>query len=90
MRHYYNVYCLLHEALVIAFIGTPEYTAHKTKRFRSEDNPDLAVNQAFLLSDPATRKEYARAYDTGRSLYYQRQPKFDDILEKIKEWVDRL
>jgi hypothetical protein len=29
MRHYYDVYCLLQDKDVLAFIGTPEYKSHK-------------------------------------------------------------
>jgi hypothetical protein len=33
MRQYYDVYCLLDHSSVEAFIGTPEYKAHKANRF---------------------------------------------------------
>src|SRR5215472_11696577 len=62
MRHYYDVHGLLQRLDVQAFIGTEAYQKHKAKRFRKGDNPHIAQNQAFLLSDPETRKLYDKAY----------------------------
>lgn len=89
LRHYYDVYCLLEEASVREFIGTPAYQAHKEKRFRSE-NRDLTTNEAFLLSDPEVRSLYAKQYDGTKSLYYSDRPTFDDILKSIGEFVQIL
>lgn len=85
MRHYYDVYCLLHAPNVLEFIGTPEYHAHKEKRFRAADNPVLAENDAFVLRDPATRDAYRRAYEATGALYYQSRPDFDEILRTIQQ-----
>lgn len=90
MRHYYDVYCLLQDAETVKFIGTPEYLAHKERRFRSADNPVIAENEAFLLRDKATGDLYKSAYQSTRALYYQSQPNFDVILKKIKEYTERL
>jgi len=90
MRHYYDVYCLLAEPEVQAFIGTPEYQAHKEKRFRSGDNPVIADNEAFLLTNPSIRKEYDGAFQKTNTLYYKTQPSFDEIMDKIREQADRL
>lgn len=87
MRHYYDVYCLLQDKDVLAFIGTPEYIAHKEKRFRSADNPVIVENEAFLLNDPATRKKYKEAFVATNALYYKSQPDFDEILLKIRKYV---
>jgi len=57
MRHYYDVFCLLDEPEVQAFLGTSKYQAHKEKRFRSGDNPVIAKNEAFLVTNPSIRKE---------------------------------
>lgn len=72
------------------FIGTPEYLAHKAKRFRSADNQVIAENEAFLLRDEAARDLYKSAYQSTRTLYYQSQPDFEVILKKIKEYTERL
>lgn len=90
MRHYYDVYNLLQRSEVQTFIGTPEYKAHKQKRFRGGDNPNIKQNQAFVLSDPATRATYAKAYIDSAALYFGDKPTFEDILKEIGKWADRL
>lgn len=80
MRHYYDVYCLLQDADTVKFIGTPEYLAHKEKRFRSADNLVIAENGAFLLTDKETREIYESAYESTRTLYYRSQPGFGEML----------
>ena len=87
MRHYYDIFCLLQVPEVRAFIGTRDYEAHKQKRFRVGDNPALAENEAFLLSDPATRKIYADAYARPRTLYYAFKPDFETIMDALAEAV---
>jgi hypothetical protein len=90
MRHYYDVYGLLQRPEVRAFIGTEAYKAHKAKRFRGGDNPNIAQNEAFILSDEASRKAYAKAYADTSALYYGESPTFDQILQEIAAWRDRL
>lgn len=90
MRHYYDVSCLLDEPEVQAFIGTPEYQAHKEKRFRAGDNPVIADNEAFLLYNPSVRREYEEAFQATKTLYYKTQPSFDEIMDKIREQTNRL
>jgi hypothetical protein len=90
MRHYYDVYALLQRPDVQAFIGTEAYRTHKAKRFRGADNPNIAQNEAFILSDRETRKTYERAYVGSSALYYGDKPSFGQILEEIQMWVDRL
>lgn len=90
LRHYNDVCSLLRRPEVQAFIGTAEYQAHKTKRFRGGDNPNIAQNQAFILADPETRKVYAKAFSESSALYYGDKPTFEEILKEIGTWVDRL
>jgi hypothetical protein len=90
MRHYYDIYRLLERPEVQAFIGTTAYRAHKEKRFRSGDNPDLIKNDAFVLLDPETRRLYKAAYDASTALYYGNKPTFEQILEQIRRWIARL
>lgn len=90
MRHYYDVYCLLQAPEVRDFIGTAAYNAHKEKRFRSGDNPVIAENEAFLLSDPSIYQVYEEAYQKTRTLYYKEQPEFKAIITLLKEWAGRL
>jgi hypothetical protein len=90
MRHYYDVYSLLGRADVQAFIGTEPYKSHKAKRFRRGDTPDITQNQAFILSDPATRQTYTAAFEQTSALYYGSKPTFAQILEKLVEWAARM
>lgn len=90
MRHYYDVYGLLQRPEVKAFIGMDAYKAHKAKRFPKADNQNIAQNEAFILSDEATRKAYAKAYADTAALYYGKPPTFDEILGEIAAWRDRL
>jgi Nucleotidyl transferase AbiEii toxin, Type IV TA system len=90
MRHYYDIYSLLRRPEVQAFIGTDAYKAHKAKRFPKADNQDIAQNDAFILADPETRKAYAKAFADSSALYYADKPTFEQILEEIGKWIDRL
>jgi hypothetical protein len=81
---------LLERPEVQAFIGTEAYKEHKAKRFRPGDNPKITENQAFVLSDPKSRKLFQDAYDASKALYYDYKPSFDAILTRIAEWADRL
>jgi|SRR5262252_2457851 len=90
MRHYYDVFALVQRSDVQAFIGTEAYQIHKAKRFRGADNPNIAENEAFILSDPKTRKTYNEAFAASGALYYGTKPSFDQILGEIKKWIDRL
>jgi Nucleotidyl transferase AbiEii toxin, Type IV TA system len=90
MRHYYDVYALLQCPEVQSFIGTDAYRKHKTRRFRQGDNPDIAKNEAFILSAPETRKLYDEAYTVSGALYYGDRPTFEQIMAEINAWADRL
>lgn len=90
MRHYYDVYCLLHSPIVQNFIGTEEYLAHKKKRFRSHDNLVIAENEAFLLSLPEIYQTYEQAYQGTSALYYESQPEFKKIMELFQKYLDKL
>jgi hypothetical protein len=90
MRHYYDVYRLLQQPSVQAFIGTPEYLKHKDDHFPQADNKNISENAAFLLADKNTRDIYERAYEAARALYYQGRPSFAEILALIGRWKDRL
>lgn len=90
LRHYYDIYCLLDDPDVQAFIGSDNYLAHKAARFRGADEPVLRNNAAFTLADLQTRDGYERAYAPTRALYYQEQPALTDIIERFSLWLDRL
>lgn len=90
LRHYYDVYCLLEDERVLAFIGTGPYHAHKERRFPKADNRVISKNEAFVLTDASHREHLAAAYGRSRSLYYRGQPPFNDIIDRIAGHRDRL
>jgi hypothetical protein len=90
MRHYYDVYSLRRRRDVQEFVGTEAYKVHKAKRFRDADNPNIAQNEAFILSDPETRKTYAEAFAASSALYYGDKPTFGQVLGEIEAWDDQL
>jgi len=90
LRHYYDLYCLLADDGVQAFIGTDAYLAHKRERFRAADDLDLMKNPAFWLPDAATRERYEAAYLATSGLYYREQPAFQDLLAAIQRAAPRL
>ncbi len=91
MRQYYDVYCLLADEAVQQFIGTAEYLAHKQKRFPAADRAiTVAENEAFLLNDPSVKADFIKRYKETAALYYNGQPDFDVLLERIKANIERL
>lgn len=90
LRHYYDISQLLDHPEVTAFIATPEYHTRKEQRFRKDDKLIIAENEAFLMSDSATREQYALAYQATAPLYFGRQPDFEGIIEKIGKQIDKL
>ncbi|NBX92668.1 MAG: nucleotidyl transferase AbiEii/AbiGii toxin family protein [Proteobacteria bacterium] len=90
LRHYYDVYQLLGLDCVQRFIGSKKYYDYKDKRFRGGDNRDIASNDAFTLSVPATRSLYEAEYKKGADLYFRGQVPFNEILKRIKDNITRL
>ena len=90
LRHYYDIYQLLGRPEVQTYIGTSEYEARKGQRFRQSDNRKIKENEAFLLSNAATRELYAAQYQETKTLYYMGQVPFDEILARIAQHIDRL
>jgi hypothetical protein len=91
MRQYYDVYRLLNNPEVQQFIGTTEYEKHKIDRFPKQDLVvPIAKNEAFLLSDPEIRATFKKGYEETEALYYNGQPDFDQLLERIKGNIDKL
>lgn len=91
MRQYYDVYCLLGNEEVQKFIGTPEYEAHKQKRFPKADiEIPISANESFQLNVPEIRADFRKRYIETAALYYKGQPDFDEVLNRLKGYVDRL
>ncbi len=91
MRQYYDVYCLLGDEAVQAFIGTAPYLEHKLRRFPKTDfEIPVSKNEAFLLSNKDTREAFRKRYEKSKSLYYKGQPSFDEIFQRIADFKERL
>jgi predicted nucleotidyltransferase component of viral defense system len=91
MRQYYDVYCLLQNNTVQAFIGSEEYQKHKAIRFPSKDfDISIANNEAFLLKNPKTRERFIERYKKTAKLYYKGQPDFNELIKEIGRWVVKL
>ena len=91
MRQYYDVYCLLDNEEVQAFIGTQEYVGHKQKRFPKLDlETPVNKNEAFLLNNPEQRENFRKRYVETAALYYKGQPDFEELLKRIGSYLDRL
>jgi hypothetical protein len=43
-----------------------------------------------MLSNSDTRKAYKEAYEKSTALYYGGKPTFEQILQEIAQWADRL
>lgn len=91
MRQYYDVYCLFEHQQVLDFIGTREYVTHKETRFPKKDfEIPIAENEAFLLNDDEQRATFRKRYELTKSLYYQGQPDFDEVLDRIQLFIKKL
>jgi hypothetical protein len=91
MRQYYDVYCLLGNSDVVDFIGSPEYAKHKSIRIKGADNLiQLKDHPALLLSEQEVRKSFKKRYLSTSKLYYKGQPRFEEILERIKSNLHKL
>lgn len=91
MRQYYDVYSLLGNQRVLKFIGTEEYFKHKEKRFPVKDfEIPLNKNEAFLLSDNAIREKFMKRYEESKNLYYKGQPPFEELLNRIGQYKNKL
>ena len=76
-------YCLLELPEVQAFMKEQAYQDRKVERFRTGDELVIAKNPAFNLNDSEQRDLFTREYKKSSALYYQRQPKFDQLLDRI-------
>ena len=85
MRHYYDVFHLLDNKEVNDFIGTENYHSHKNVRFRSGDEINISLNEAFQMTNAETFSKYNAQYKISQSLYYKEKPEFKSIIEKLRE-----
>lgn len=91
MRQYYDVYCLLGNAEIQEFIGSPEYISHKAARIKGADNLiPLNEHPALQLNDLEIRESFSNRYLSTSKLYYNGQPDFEDILARIVDHLHKL
>lgn len=90
LRHYYDVYKLLADDRVLRFIGTPEYIEHKNRRFRKSDEKNIKKNDAFIMPSPNIKNLYVTEFQKKASIYFGKQPKFEDILDRILTHANKL
>jgi hypothetical protein len=90
LRHYYDVYCLLDLPEVQDFMKGQAYQDRKIERFRYGDELVIAKNPAFTLKNSEQRDLFAREYKKSSALYYQGQPDFDQILERIGKHLNSM
>lgn len=88
LRHYYDVYCLLDLPEIQSFLHESAYQARKVQRFRSGDELVIAQNAAFILDDASLRAQFAAEFAKTSSLYYQGQPSFEEVLDRIADYRD--
>ena len=60
------------------------------ERFRSGDELVIAKNPAFTLNDSGQRDLFAREYKKSSALYYQGQPDFDQLLDRIGKHLNSM
>ncbi len=89
LRHYYDIYCLLDCKEVQGFIGTDDYEEYKKARFRKYDTV-IKNCEGFALSDEEERKIFEDHYLKSSALYYKGQIPFEDILNRIQSYLERL
>lgn len=91
MRQYYDIYCLLGMNEVLDFLGSDEYTKHKTARFKGKDKEiELHKHPALLLSDQVLLDSFIERYKSSSNLYYDGQPEFTEVLERIQSKMELL
>ena len=88
LRHYYDVYCLLGLEEVRTIMNTPAYQERKSQRFRTGDEQVIAHNPAFVLAEAEQRQRFAQEYRRTAALYYQGQPDFDVLLDRIHQHIE--
>lgn len=91
MRQYNDIYYLLENEQVNAFIGTDEYKAHKEARIKGKDK-ELTIqdNPALLLNDEALLRDFGERYKATAALYYKGQIPFSEIIKRIQQNLHRL
>ena len=91
MRQYYDVYCLLGDSDIQAFIGSTQYLAHKALRIKGADKQiPIREHPALLLKETEFRESFKSRYQSTSKLYYNGQPEFEEVLARIALFLPML
>ncbi len=89
IRHYYDIYCLLDMDEIKNFVGTSGYIRRKKERFPKLDDPEnLNTNLAFKIENTRDFETLNTSYRLTSNLYYNGQPSFQEIIEKIRTYSE--
>jgi hypothetical protein len=75
---------------VQAFMTKPEYQERKIQRFRSGDELVIARNPAFTLANKNESQMFNSEFKKTKALYYQGQPDFEVILNRIQAFIKQM
>lgn len=90
LRHYYDIYKLLENKRILDFLGSEKYYEHKKLRFRGHDEVIIKNNPAFTIEDTETRRRYSQEFLKKSPIYFGKQPTFEEIIERILQYIDKL
>lgn len=88
LRHYYDIYKLLENERVLNFLGTQQYANHKKIRFRGQDEINIKNNPAFVMTNSDILKLYTTEFIKKSSIYFGKQPTFDEIISRINQYIE--
>jgi len=83
IRHYYDVYQLLHAEQVKKFLGTDAYYAYKQEKFGTLNELNLTKNPAFQLHEPDEIDKFSALYQKKAEIYFGITPSFEKIIQHI-------
>lgn len=85
LRHYFDLYKLLEVERVRKFIGTPEYEAYKTEKFRGADAQEFAAKAAFTLPEEKTYRLFEEEFSVMNTLLLSPGPTFKELIARLRE-----
>ena len=51
---------------------------------------EVSITRALSLEDPAVRRSFEAKYKATSKLYYNGQPPFDEVMNRIKDFLTKL
>lgn len=89
VRHYYDVFMLLQLPRVQSFVGSEPYKDYMRERFQDEVET-LSNLPAFRLDEADRVSLLKDAHEDEKGLYFGSQPSFDEIRQRLGEWIPKL